>query len=95
MNNDYSDLNIDISNEEAKKLNDEAKQVAVSMAQAYHRLFTSDDGQRVLTDLNQRYVFNNTTSFDSVNVNYEAAYHNGEASVIKHIIKQLQQAKVI
>tara|TARA_R110002096_G_scaffold75938_2_gene179407 strand:+ start:3496 stop:3780 length:285 start_codon:yes stop_codon:yes gene_type:complete len=79
----------------AKKANDEARRKAAELAKAYNRCFATDDGKRVLADLTQRFIFQNTTPFGSENPNYEAAYHNGESGIVKFLINQVQQAEVL
>ena len=32
---------------------------------------------------------------NSENINYESAYHNGEAGVVKFLINQMKQAEII
>lgn len=80
---------------QAEKVASDRKQIEVELAQAYNRLFKTTDGQRVLNDLTQKLLYNNDTPFNSPNVNYEAAYRNGEAGVVKLIIKQITRAEVI
>ena len=88
---------IDHQNDPAKAKKDAGirKQNASDLAKSYHRTFTTEDGQRILSDLTKRFVYDNDTSFGSGNINYEAAYHNGEAGVIKFLINQLKQAEIL
>ena len=65
----------------------------IAMAKAYKRLFSSEDGAKVLADLNQRFIYNNTTNLDAVNPNYEAAFHNGESGVVKFCHLQMGLAE--
>tara|TARA_R110002020_G_scaffold269220_1_gene484549 strand:- start:1100 stop:1384 length:285 start_codon:yes stop_codon:yes gene_type:complete len=81
--------------EGAKAANAKQRQAAAELAQAYNECFASVGGKRVLEDITQRFIFNNDTSFSASNVDYEAAYHNGEAGVVKFIINQMQQAKIL
>ena len=78
----------------AKKQAELRKRNANDLAKAYHRVFTTDDGARILTDLTKRFVYDNDTSFGSENINYESAYHNGEAGVVKFLINQMKQAEI-
>mgnify|MGYP000209036630 CR=1 FL=1 len=78
----------------AKKQAELRKRNANDLAKAYHRVFTTDDGARILSDLTKRFVYDNDTSFGAENINYEAAYHNGEAGVIKFLINQMRQAEI-
>ena len=77
-----------------KKQAELRKRNANDLAKAYHRVFTTDDGARILSDLTKRFVYDNDTSFGAENINYEAAYHNGEAGVIKFLINQMRQAEI-
>ena len=79
----------------AEKAASDAKQLTIETAQAYHRLFKTVDGQRVLNDLTQNMIYGNDTSFEAININYEAAYKNGEAGVVKYIINQITKAEAI
>jgi len=79
----------------AKVANAEKRKAAAELAQAYNQCFSGDIGKRVLDDMTQRFIFNNYTPLGSANPNYEAAYHNGESGVVKFIINQIQQAKIL
>jgi hypothetical protein len=81
--------------EDAKVVNAEKRKAAAELAQAYNECFSGDIGKRVLDDMTQRFIFNNYTPLGSANPNYEAAYHNGESGVVKFIINQIQQAKIL
>jgi len=81
--------------EQAKVANAEKRRAAAELARAYSQCFSGDIGKRVLEDMTQRFIFNNDTPFSASNVDYEAAYHNGESGVIKFIINQMQQAKIL
>ncbi len=91
----WVDLDKPVNTEQAEKYKAESQQKQSDMAKAYHRLFNTDDGKRVLADLTAKMLYNNDTDFTSVNVNYEAAYHNGEAGAVKHIINQIRKAEVL
>lgn len=79
----------------AKKHAAEQRQSEVEIAKAYNRCFGTDDGKKVLADLTQRMIYNNDTPIDSPNINYEAAYKNGESGVVKFIIQQIARAENI
>jgi hypothetical protein len=91
----WSEINHSADPAVAKKQADIRKQNASDLAKSYHRVFTTDDGQRILSDLTRRFVYDNDTSFGSANIDYEAAYHNGEAGVIKFLINQMKQAEIL
>lgn len=93
--NDVEAATSEEGQERAKKQAAMAKEAEVALAKAYNRCFNSEDGKRVLADLTQRMIYNNDTPINSPNVNYEAAYKNGEAGVVKFIIQQMQRAEII
>ena len=84
-----------VNTKAAKEHNAGKKAKSAALAKAYNRCFGDDNGKKVIEDLHQRFIYNNDTSFDSSNPNYEAAYHNGEAGVIKFIINQINQAEIL
>jgi len=86
---------IDGYNPDAKKQQEEFKAKQSELVKAYARTFSTDDGQKVIEDLSRRFLLDNATSLSSANVNYEAAYHNGEAGVIRMILHYIQQAEQI
>jgi hypothetical protein len=46
-----------------------------------------------MQDLMTRFIIDNSTPLNSPNVNYEAAYHNGEAGVVRFILNQIRLAE--
>ena len=78
---------------DAKEQKAKAKEKITEITRAYARTFNTEDGQKVLEDLTRRFLFDNSTALTSQNVAYEAAYHNGEAGVIRMIIHYIQQAE--
>lgn len=70
-----------------------AQEQQIALAKAYRRLFSTEDGKKVLADLNQRFIYNNTTNLDAINPNYEAAFHNGESGVVKFCHLQMGLAE--
>jgi len=91
----WSNIDQLADSEVAKKQAGIRRQNAADLAKAYHRVFTTDDGERILADLTRRFVYDNDTPFGSENINYESAYHNGEAGVVKFLINQMKQAEII
>ena len=79
----------------AKKQNAAKRSQAAELAKAYSRCFNSEEGKQVIADLHKRFIYDNDTSFGSINADYEAAYHNGESGVIKFIINQINQAEIL
>lgn len=82
-------------NEDAHKASAEARERFIELAKAYHRCFSTEDGQKVLEDLTRKFLWDNPTDLESRNVEYEAAYHNGEAGVIRMIVHNIQQAEKV
>ena len=85
--------NIEGQGPDAKKQQAEIREKQAELSKAYARCFNTDDGQKVLEDLTRRFLFDNATALSSQNVAYEAAYHNGEAGVIRMIIHYIQHAE--
>ena len=77
----------------AKEQRNAARERQAELVKAYARCFNTDDGQRVIEDLTRRFLIDNSTALEANNVNYEAAYHNGEAGVIRMLIHYIQQAE--
>jgi len=84
---------IEGQNPKAKKQQAAAREKQSELTKAYARTFNTEDGQKVLEDLTRRFLLENATPISSQNVAYEAAYHNGEAGVIRMIIHYIQQAE--
>lgn len=63
-----------------------------ALTKAYHRCFSTEDGIKVMEDLSKRFIMGNDTPFDASNIEYQAAYHNGETGVIKFVIDQITRA---
>lgn len=84
--------NVDIRKIEDTKENKENKAKAAELAKLYNRCFGTEEGQKVLQDLTSRFIYNNDVSFEAKNVDYEAAYCNGEGSVVKFIINRVSRA---
>jgi hypothetical protein len=81
--------------EKAKNAKSNQRAEAASLSQAYARLFRSDDGQKVMNDLYNKMVINNMPDANCQNINYMAAFKNGEAGCVSYIQKQITQAKVV
>lgn len=87
----WEDLEIDTG--KAQKAQSAIREKQAELAKAYNRCFATDDGNRVLEDLSKRFLLENDTSLSAQNINYEAAYHNGETGVMRFIVHQIQQAE--
>lgn len=86
---------IDGTNPQAHQQQAEARAKQAELVKKYARCFASDDGQEVLQDLTRRFLLDNATALNSQNINYESAYHNGEAGVVRLILHYIQQAEVL
>lgn len=84
-----------VNDAEAKLAKEKKLEKARALATAYHRLFSTEDGQKVLEDLMDKFVMSNDTPLGSHNINYEAAYHNGEAGSVKYILNQIKKAEIL
>ena len=85
----------EVTAEERKRLKAEHKQEAIDLAKSYHNVFKTDAGQRVITDLSKKFIMDNDTPFNAPNIDYESAYHNGEAGIVKYIINQISRAETL
>lgn len=86
---------VKVDKQEAERIKNEAKARAIALAKTYHRCFTTEDGKAVLADLTKVFIMDNKTPLEATNVNFESAYHNGEANVVKSIIGQFQRAETL
>lgn len=82
-----------VTEAEAHEHQKKRQQELADLARAYRRCLTTEDGQKVLADLSQRFIMGNDTEFNSPNIDYEAAYHNGESGAVKYIIHQVTIAE--
>jgi hypothetical protein len=86
---------LEVDQEKANKTKAEIRERQTELAKAYNRCFSTDDGLKVLEDLSRRFIMDNDTPLSSANINYEAAYHNGESGVIKFIVHLIKRAESI
>lgn len=87
----WSDLETKDSTAQVK----EAQERAAKIAKQYARCFETDDGKAVLEDLVSNFVMSNDLPFEATNINYQAAYKNGEAGLVKYILNQIKRASII
>lgn len=86
---------VQASSEDRKRQANKAREDMEALLKCYSRCFATDDGQKVLQDLSKRFIMGNDTPFDAANIEYQAAYHNGETGVVKFVIDQLNRASKI
>lgn len=84
-----------VNDAEAKLAKDKKLEKARALAQTYYRLFSTEDGKKVLEDLMDQLVINNNTPLESQNINYVAAYRNGEAGSVKYILNEIKKAEIL
>ena len=84
----WQDLELDQDN--AQESRDAIREKQTELAKAYNRCFNTDDGSKVIDDMTRRFLLENNTSLSAQNINYESAYHNGEAGIMRYIIHQIQ-----
>lgn len=87
----WSELNSKIP----EKQIEEHREKAAKLAQKYARCFGSDDGRAVLDHMVNTFIMSNDTPFETANINYQAAYKNGEAGLVKFILNQIKRASEI
>lgn len=87
------------SSPESKKAAETAaankKQAEGDLAKAYHRLFKTVDGVKVLADLYGRMVVGNIPTGEEININYLAAFKNGESGCVTYIQQQISRAEIL
>lgn len=91
----WSDLDNADAAKKAEQHKIDVKQQIINKANAYSRLFRTEDGEKVLNDLTQKFIYENSTSLNAKNITYEAGYHAGEAGIVKYIISMIQKAQEI
>lgn len=74
---------------------EEHREKATALAKNYARCFETEHGQKVLEDMVNSFIMDNGTSLSSPNVNYEAAYRNGEAGAVRYILNQIKRASIL
>lgn len=82
-----------VSKEDAELANKKRREESVKLAKNYHRCFSTPEGMKVLEHMTRYFMIENDTPLHSKNINYESAYHNGEAGVIRFIIQQIAKAE--
>ena len=65
----------------------------LALEQMFKRCFSTEDGEKVLQHLSQRFIYGNDVPLLSVNIDYTAAYKNGEAGLVKYIIHLLAERR--
>jgi len=73
----------------------EAQAKLSALAKNYAVCFSTPQGKVVLDDLVNSFIMANDTALNAQNINYEAAYKNGEAGVVKTILNQLKRAATL
>ena len=86
---------LDNSNKDAGTAAKKAHEAQVTIAKNYHHCFSTEQGKFVLNHLVTTFVMENDVALNATNANYEAAYKNGEAGVVKQILNQLKRAAKI
>ena len=84
---------LEVNEDKAREAQSAIRERQTELAKAYHRCFGTDDGIKVMEDMTKRFLLENDTSLAAQNINYEAAYHNGESGVMRYIVHQIQQAE--
>ena len=61
----------------------------LELQRQFTRCFSSEDGEKVLQHLSNKFIYNNNTPLDIANITYVAGYKNGESGSIKYIIEMM------
>jgi hypothetical protein len=61
----------------------------LELQRQFTRCFSSEDGEKVLQHLSNKFIYNNNTPLESANITYVAGYKNGESGAIKYIIEMM------
>lgn len=88
----WDDLEAGFTQEEAEQKKREIHEEQITIARKFARAFGTDDGQAVFEHLFQSFLMKNNVSLSAQNVEYEAAFRNGQADVIKYITNQMARA---
>jgi len=86
---------INDKSEAGKKAGKEQKAKVAAMAKQYSACFSTPSGKAVIEHLVNVFIMDSGTNLNASNINYEAAYHNGEAGVVKYILNQLKRAQTL
>ena len=73
----------------------EKREKAIELAKNYSRCFATEEGKKVLEHLVNTYVMESNIDHNTQNIDYVAAYKNGEAGLVKMILNQLKRAQTI
>jgi len=84
---------LDVDTKEIDQRASEFREKQVELFKTFHRTFTTDDGKKVLDFLTKRFLIDNVTPVDFPNVDYLAAYKNGEAGIVRVILSYISQAE--
>lgn len=71
----------------------EKKMQADALSKQFAVCFSTEPGKAVLSYLVNKFIMESDTQLTATNINYEAAYKNGEAGVIKFILNQVKRAQ--
>ncbi len=81
------------NNQDVNEANKKAHEEALTLAKNFNRCFTTPEGTVVIEHLTRRFLVENDTPLHSNNINYEAAYHNGEAGLVRYLLNQITKAE--
>ena len=88
-------LNSEEARAEAQKSAGFKRQDESDLARAYNRCFSTDEGKRVLADLAARFIYHSGPELANSNIEYRAAYMNGQSGVVRFIHTQNQRAEIL
>lgn len=63
------------------------------LAKLVYRVFSSDDGQKLLQYLNTEFVYNSKINPKTVNIEFNSGFNEGQREVIKWINTQMANSQ--
>lgn len=82
-----------LTDEQIEKQRKQQREKQLEIAKNYAHVFTEEIGQKVLSDLTNKFIMGNDMPLDAKNPEYQAGYHDGEASIVKYIIHMIKVAQ--
>ena len=83
----------DLDQSKNKTAAKERQAQAEELSKQFSICFGSPSGQLVLTHLVNTFIMESNTNLAAPNIEYEAAYRNGESGAVKYILNQVKRAQ--
>lgn len=62
-------------------------------ADLFYRVFSTEDGQKALQILNEKYIYSNSVPPKAVNIEFNAGIVEGERGLMKWILSKMAQSQ--